>query len=143
MHTKKKARSRRYSAETIMIADYTDHLVLLANTLIQTESLQYSLEQAARGIGLYVNSDKAEFVYFKQDGAISTLKGKPLKIVNHFTYLGSNILSMESNISMLIGKTWTAIDRLSIIWKSDLYKMGILSSCDHISTTSTKVLKKS
>ena len=100
--------------------DYAADLALLANTPAQAKSLLHSLEKAARGIGLYVNSDKTEFMCFKQDGDISTLDGKPLKLVDQFTYLGSNISSTESDVNIRIGKAWTAIDRLSIIWKSDL-----------------------
>ena len=37
-----------------------------------------------------------------------------------FTYLSSNIPSTESNINILLRKVRTAIDRLWIIWKSDL-----------------------
>ena len=37
-----------------------------------------------------------------------------------FSYLGSNILSRESDINMYIRKTWTVIDSLSTIWKSNL-----------------------
>ena len=44
----------------------------------------------------------------------------PLKLVNHFTYLGNNISSTESDVNKCIGKAWTAIDRLLIIWKSNL-----------------------
>ena len=44
--------------------NYVDDLALLANTPTQAESLQHSLEQAARGIGLYMNSDKTEFMHF-------------------------------------------------------------------------------
>ena len=40
------------------------------------------IEQAARGIGLYMNSDKIELMCFNQDGAIFLLNGKPLKLVN-------------------------------------------------------------
>ena len=49
----------------------------------QAESLLHSLEQAARVIGgLYVKSDKTEFMCFNQDGAISSVNRKPLKLVN-------------------------------------------------------------
>ena len=37
-----------------------------------------------------------------------------------FTYLGSSISSTEKDIDTRLTKAWTAIDRLSIIWKSDL-----------------------
>ena len=52
-----KARSRRYSAQTIMDADYTDDIALLANTPAQVEFLLHYLEPAAGGIGLHVNAD--------------------------------------------------------------------------------------
>ena len=51
---------------------------------------------------------------------ISTLDGTPLKLVDKFTYLGSSITSTEKDIDTRLTKAWTAIIRLSIIWKSDL-----------------------
>ena len=36
------------------------------------------------------------------------------------TYLGSSVSSTENDIDTRLTKAWTAIDRLSIIWKSDL-----------------------
>ena len=42
-------------------------------TLWQAECLLHSLEEALRGITLYINSDETEFMYFKQDGSISTI----------------------------------------------------------------------
>ena len=59
---KKKTTSRRYSADTITGADYTNDLAFLANTLSPVESQLHDLEQVARGIGLYVYSDKTEFM---------------------------------------------------------------------------------
>ena len=43
-----------------------------------------------------------------------------LKLVDKFTYLGSSVESTEKDIEMRLTKAWTAINRLSIIWKSDL-----------------------
>ena len=37
-----------------------------------------------------------------------------------FTYLGSSVESTEKDIETRLTKAWTAINRLSIIWKSDL-----------------------
>ena len=51
---------------------------------------------------------------------ISTLGGSSLKLVDRFTYLGWNVSSTEADIDTRLTKAWTAIDRLSIIWKSDL-----------------------
>ena len=37
-----------------------------------------------------------------------------------FTYLGSSVSSTEKDIDTRLTKAWTAIDKLSVIWKSDL-----------------------
>ena len=57
---------------------------------------------------------------YNQTGNITTLNGDSLKLVNKFTYLGSSVSSTEKDIDTRLTKVWTAIDRLSIIWKSDL-----------------------
>ena len=57
------------------------------NTSAQAESLLHSLHQAVGDICL----------------AISTLSGKPLKFVNQFKYLSSNISSTEGDRMGLIG----------------------------------------
>ena len=57
---------------------------------------------------------------FNQKGDISTLDGTSLKLVDKFTYLGSSVSSTEKYIDTRLTKSWTAIDRLSIIWKSSL-----------------------
>ena len=55
-----------------------------------------------------------------QTGDISTLDGTPLKLVDKFTYLGSSVSATEKDIDSRLTKVWTALNRLSIIWKSDL-----------------------
>ena len=61
------------------------------------------------------------YIYiYNQTGDIFTLDGTPLKLVDKFTYLGSSISSTEKDIDTGLAKAWTAINRLSIIWRSDL-----------------------
>ena len=88
--------------------------------LYQAETLLHSLERAAAGIGLHVNPNKTEYICYNQMGNIATLDGASLKLVDKFTYLGSSVSSTEKDIDTRLTKAWTAIDRLSIIWKSDL-----------------------
>ena len=57
---------------------------------------------------------------YNQTGNITTLDGASLRLVDKFTYLGSSVSSTENDIDTRLTKAWTAIDRLSIIWKSDL-----------------------
>ena len=85
-----KARSRWYVVQTITNA-------LQTNTPDQAESLLQSLERR------------------NQSGDISTLNGRSLKHVDKFTYIGSNVSSMENDINSRLAKAWTAIDRLLVI----------------------------
>ena len=125
----KKKRSRRYPRKTITNADYADDIAILANTPNQAEALQHSLERAAAGIGLRVNAHKTEYMCFNQTGDIYTLDGSSLKLVDKFTYLGSSVSSTEKDIDTRLMKAWTAIDKLSIIWKSDLTKQQSYRYC--------------
>ena len=57
---------------------------------------------------------------FNQTDDISTLGGSSLKLVDKFTYLGSSVSSIEADIDTRLTKAWTAINKLSVIWKSVL-----------------------
>ena len=97
-------RSRGYPTQTITDTDYSDDIVLLANTLAQGETLLHSLEQAAASIGLHVNENKTEYLCFNQRGYISTPNGIFLKLVDKFTCLGSSVLSTETDINTQLVK---------------------------------------
>ena len=116
-----KKRSRRYPAKTITDADYADDIAILANTPNQAEILLHSLERAAAGIGLYVNAHKTEYMFYNQTDYISTLDGTPLKLVDQI-HLPREQASHQpkSDINTRLKMAWTAINRLSIIWKYDL-----------------------
>ena len=86
----------------------------------KADTLQHSLEQAAGGIGFHLNAHKTEYMCFNLRGDIYILRGGPLKLVDRFTYLESNVSSTEKYISTWQARAWTAINRLLVIWKSDL-----------------------
>ena len=113
-------KKQKVPRKTITDADYADDLALLANTTDQAETLLHSLERATADIGLYVNAHKTEYMCYNQAGNITTLDGASLRLVDKFTYQGSSVSSTEKDIDTRLRKAWTAIDRLSIIWKSDL-----------------------
>ena len=115
-----KKRSRRYPAKTITGADYADDIAILANTPDQAETLLHSLERTTAGIGPHVYVHKTDYMCFNQTGDISTLDGSSLKLVEKFTYRGSSVSSTEKDIDTRLTKAWTAIDKLSVIWKSNL-----------------------
>ena len=57
---------------------------------------------------------------FNQTGNISTLNNCALKLVDKFSYLESSVSSTETDIDTWLAKARTAIDRLSVVWKSGL-----------------------
>ena len=68
---------------------------------------------------------------FNQTGDISKLDGTSLKLVDKCNYLGSRVSSTKKYIDMWLTNAGTAIDKLSIIWKSDLTdKMKCSGSVD-------------
>ena len=105
-----KKRSRIYPSKTITDVDYADDIAILANTPVQAETLLYTLERTAAGIGLHVNAHKTEYMCFNQIGDISTPGGSSLKQVDKFTYLGSCVSSTEKDIDTRLTEAWTAID---------------------------------
>ena len=50
----------------------------------------------------------------------NTQSGSSLKLVSKFTNLGNSFSSTETDINARLAKAWTAINRLSVIWKSVL-----------------------
>ena len=82
---------------------YADDLTFLANIQAQAESLQYGLEQSARGTDLNVNANKIEYMCFKPEGVISNLRSELLKLLDQFTFLGRNISSTESDFERRCG----------------------------------------
>ena len=110
----------RYPAKTITNANNADDIAILANTPNQAETLLHSLEWAATGIGLHVNAHKTEYMCYNQTGDISTLDRTSLKLVNKLTYLGNSVSSTKKDINTRLMKARTTLNRLSIIWKSDL-----------------------
>ena len=51
---------------------------------------------------------------------MKTLDCSSLKLVDKFTYQGSGVSSTETDIDTRLTKAWTANNRLSVIWKSNL-----------------------
>ena len=110
-------KSRRYPVQTITDADYADEIALLANAPAQAEILLYSLERAAASIDLNVNADKTKDMCFNQRGHISTQNSSSMKLEDKFTFLGSSVLSTETDINTWLARAWIAIYRLSVVWK--------------------------
>ena len=71
-------------------------------------------------IGHHDYANKTEYMCFNQRGNISTLNGCSMKLVGKFTYQESSGLLTQKDINTRLAKAWTTINRLSVIWKSDM-----------------------
>ncbi len=72
---------------------------------------------------LFIKAHIFSFVCIDMEANVcggSFQNGTSLKLVDKFTYHGSSVSSTEKDIDTRLTKAWTAIDRLSIIWKSNL-----------------------
>ena len=47
-------------------------------------------------------------------------KGVPLKLMDMFTNFGRIVLSIENDINTQLAKAWSAIEKLLVMWNSDL-----------------------
>ena len=64
--------------------------------------------------------DGANTMCFHQGGNIFTLSCSSLILIDNCTYLGSSVSSTKKDINTWLEKVWTAINRPSVIGKSDL-----------------------
>ena len=79
------------------------------------------IETSAKQIGLHINNSKTEYIKFSQDeGDLKALNGESLKNVDDFLYLGSWIDCCSKDVNVRIGKAWSALHKVDIIWKSKL-----------------------
>ena len=112
--------SSRHPAVKLTDVDYADDLAVTADTISNATTLLHQLEDAAKDVGLYVNSSKTEHISFNQQGTIQTTSGETIKSVESFTYLGSEISSTQNDMKIRIAKAWAALNKMDIVWKSDL-----------------------
>ena len=114
--------SSRNPTQKLTDVDYADDLAVTSDTISNAEILLHHLEDAAKDVGLYVNASKTKHISFDQQGTIQTNSGEPIKAVESFTYLGSEINSTKQDVKIRIAKAWTALNKMDIVWKSDLSK---------------------
>ena len=112
--TKKRSRRYNYRRRRRRWYSASGKCTRLSRTLL------HNLERAATGIGLHVNAHKTEYMCFNLTGDIFILNGSSLKLVDKFTYLGNSVSSTDTDIDTWLTKAWTANNRISVIWESDL-----------------------
>ena len=105
---------------TLIFVDFTKAFDSIHRGKMEQILLAYGIPKETVAAITILYAHKTEYMCYNQTGDISTLEGTPLKLVDKFTYLGSSVESTEKDIETRLTKAWTAINRVSIIWKSDL-----------------------
>ena len=118
--TLRKELSRRYPSKMLTDGDFANDLALLLDKIGKAEKLLKILEIAAASAGLYMNTTKIKLIAVNAEGTITAQNGYDLEQVKDFNYLGSKIISSENDIQVGIGSAWSALNKLTPIWKSTL-----------------------
>ena len=113
--------SRKYPAKMLTDADFADDLVILSDKIGNAAKLLLKiLETIAASVGLCLNTTKTKFIAVNTEGTVTAQNGCDVEQVNNFNYLGSKIISSENDIQVTIGSAWSALNKLTPIWKSNL-----------------------
>ena len=113
--------SSRYPAIYITDTDYADDLAITSDNVEDANIMLHKIEVAAAEIGFGVNADKTVYISMNQkNNSCITLKGKIIKQVNYFKYLGSYVASTDHDVNVRIGQAWAALNNMTSIWKSNL-----------------------
>ena len=92
----------------------------MSNKIENVEKLLKILETVAASVGLYMNTTKTKFIAVNTEGTITAQNGCDLEQVNIFDCLGDKIISSKNDIQVRIGSAWSALNKLTPIWKSNL-----------------------
>ena len=118
--------SVRRPATSIKDLDFADDIALLENSLEQSQlQLQYTSHRA-KEVGLEANIKKTETMTNQAKNGTIKLDGETIKWVENFKYLGSMMLSSETDIKIRKGQAWGAFWKMKDIWKSMKYNEKIM-----------------
>ena len=118
--TLRKQLSRRYPDEMLTDVGFADDLALLSDKIGNAEKLLKILETAAASVGFYINTTKTKLIAVNTEGTITAQNGCDLEQIHDFNYLGSKIISSEKYIQVEIASSWSDLNKLTPIWKSNL-----------------------
>ena len=94
---------------------YSNSVLLYRLLLTDTAAISGRVNQRA-DVGTWLNHQ----LQLKTGPPNQTITAERERVSDKFTYLGSSVSSTEKDINTRLTKAWTAINRLSTIWKSDL-----------------------
>ena len=73
--------------------DYADDVTLLESGSERGQQVLYALQRAGEEVGLAISKSKTKTLVFGEAETVINLDGEIVKAVNHFHYLGSEVMS--------------------------------------------------
>ena len=115
--------------------DYADDIALITTLLKNAQELLLAVEDASAKFGLYLNSNKTEYMTFNEAHdhlSIITREGIELKEVQDYKYLGSYVCDSRKDFLTRKALAWNACNRLHLIWESNIslsIKLSLFRAC--------------
>ena len=111
-----KRMSRRHPEQKLADVDFADDLALLEDTVKDAQKFLYSVEDAAKVVGMHLNDDKTKFMTKNctDDAKIWARNGEEIKHVPDFLYLGS-YLEIYHEFNVRKAKAWSACHKMKKI----------------------------
>ena len=118
---------------TITDTGFADDIALISEGLAQAQKMLTRVETEAAKIGLHMNAKKTQVMPFNQKDVnfiLKSISGDNIAAVEDYLYLGAWMSSSEQDIHARKALAWSACNKLSKIWKSDLsHYIKVLHIC--------------
>ena len=98
--------------------DFSDDIALLENNRTDCQAQLTITSKRANEVGLRINYKKTEIMKTTGDDTKITVDGHEIEYVNNFKYLGSMMLSSESDFLVRRGQAWAVFEKMKSIWRS-------------------------
>ena len=102
---------------------YADDVTLLESSSDRGQRALYALQRAGEKVGLAISKSKTKTLGFGETETVINLDGEIVEAVNHFRYLGSEVMSsgrLDEELRTRTGRASATFGQLFKIWRSKI-----------------------
>ena len=110
--------------------DYADNVILLESGSERSQQVLYALQGAGEEVGLAISKFKTKTLEFGETEPVINLDGEIVEAVNHFRYLGSEVMSsgrLNEELRTRIVRASATFGQLFKIWRSKIVGGAVTS----------------
>ena len=108
------------AATYINDTDFADDIALLENDREACQAQNTITSKREKEMSLIFNYKKTQIMTTIKDNTQIVVDGHVIEYVSDFKYLGSMMLSSESDFIVRRGQAWTAFEKMKSIWPSEV-----------------------